>query len=233
MFEDDHNASPINPLPPVVILFCLVIGGIELVMQAAERGLIGGPGGIGWRIDAITSFGFFDTVFAWMLETSSFPPEHLMRFVTYLAFHGSFTHALFTIVFVLAIGKMVAEVFSTLSFVVIFFVSGFVGALAYGLFLDTPVPLIGAYPSVYGLIGAMTFMLWVLARIKGENQYRAFSLIGFLLGIQLFFKLVFGGGDDWVADIAGFVTGFLLSFVLAPDGSERLIKVVGRIRRRR
>jgi membrane associated rhomboid family serine protease len=76
-------------------------------------------------------------------------------------------------------------------------------------------------------------MLWVLARIKGENQYRAFSLIGFLLGIQLFFKLVFGGGDDWVADIAGFVTGFLLSFVLAPDGSERLIKVVGRIRRRR
>ncbi len=233
MYEDDLNASPVNPLPPVIIAFSLVIAGIELIMQAAERGILGGSQGVGWRLEAITSYGFFDSVFNWLIETGNLPLEHTIRFVTYLGIHGSFTHALFVIVFILAIGKMVAEVFSTLSFVVIFFASGIVGALAYAVFIDGNVPLVGAYPAVYGLIGAMTFTLWVVARVTGENQYRAFGLIGFLLGIQLLFKLLFGGGDDWVADIAGFATGFLASFVLAPNGASRVAEAISRIRRRR
>ena len=60
-----------------------------------------------------------------------------------------------------------------------------------------------------------------------------FTLIAFLLGIQLFFKFVFGGGDDWLADIAGFATGFLLSFPLAPHGGERLAQAIAKVRRRR
>jgi membrane associated rhomboid family serine protease len=40
-------------------------------------------------------------------------------------------HAAFVVVFILAIGKMVAEVFSPLAFVAIFWVSAIFGALAY------------------------------------------------------------------------------------------------------
>ena len=43
-------------------------------------------------------------------------------------------------------------------------------------------PLIGI-PGLPGRLAA-----------KGANQYRAFSLIGLLLGIQLLFGLLFGGG---------------------------------------
>ena len=104
MYSDDHNASPFNAIPPVVILLCLVIGGIELLFQGAESGFVGGPEAIGWRLDAIMTFGFFDTVFAWMLETRQVPLEHLIRFLSYSFVHGSFTHAAFTLVFILAIG---------------------------------------------------------------------------------------------------------------------------------
>ncbi len=56
----------------------------------------------------------------------------------------------------------------------------------------------------------------------GANQSRAFTLIAFLMGIQLVFGLIFGGSKDWVADLAGFATGFALSFFLAPGGWARM-----------
>jgi len=232
MHEDDHNAPPVNPLPPVVVVLSLAVAAIELIFQAAERGILGGAAGIGWRLDAIGNFTVFDPLFQWMIETGNFAPEHLLRFVSYGFVHASFTHALFVVVFVLAIGKLVAEAFSAWAFLAIFLASEIVGALAYVLVLDTKIPLIGGYPGVYGLIGAMTFMLWVRARFEGTSQFRAFALIGALLFIQLLFKVLFGGGDDWVADIAGFVTGFALSVFLAPGGGLRLIRAISQIRRR-
>ncbi len=232
MIEQDHNAAPINPLPPAVILVALALIIPEIILQAGARGLIGGVGAVGWRIDAITSYGFFDTVFNWMLETGRLPPEHLLRFLSYDFVFLGFSHAIFAVVLVLAVGKIVAEAFSQLTFLVIFFASTIIGALAYGVFLKTNVPLVGAYPAAYGLIGAMSFMLWLKARVEGTNPMRAFSLIGFLIGIQIFARLIFGGGNDWVADIAGFLTGFLLSFFLAPGGPERMLAILAQVRRR-
>jgi len=62
----------------------------------------------------------------------------------------------------------------------------------------------------------------------GQNQYRAFSLIGFLLAIQLVFGLLFGGGNDWVAELGGFVTGLILSIPLSPHGTRRLLEALRR-----
>ena len=84
-------------------------------------------------------------------------------------------------------------------------------------------PLIGAYPPVYGLIGAFTFLLWVGLAAQGANKLRAFSMIGFLLGVQLLFGVLFGGGWEWLADIAGFAAGFGLSFVVSPGGWARVV----------
>ena len=45
--------------------------------------------------------------------------------------HGSFTHALFVVVILLALGKMVGEVFRWWAVLVVFFGAAVVGALAY------------------------------------------------------------------------------------------------------
>ena len=80
-----------------------------------------------------------------------------------------------------------------------------------------------AEPHHQGLIGGFTYLLWLRLGQLGAQQVRAFSLIGMLLGVQLVFGLIFGGSLDWVADLAGFVTGFLLSIVLVPGGWARLL----------
>lgn len=218
----DPNASPINPLPTVVWLLVLPVIALEIVFGAGARGLAGGPAAIGWRLDAIQDYAISGPVVKWMFATWQFPAEHLLRFVTYPFVHYSFTHALFVVVFMLALGKMVGEVFRLWAVLVIFFASAIGGALAYSLLLNESIPLVGGYPAVYGLIGAYTFLLWVSMSGRGSAQYRAFSLIGFLLGIQLLFGILFGGSRDWVADIFGFATGFALSFVVVPGGWARL-----------
>ena len=223
MPQQPEHSNPINPLPPVVVALFLLIAGIEVVFTLGARGIVGGPDAIGWRIAAIQRYAFSDEIFSWMLGNNIWPVEHVIRTVTYLFVHGSFTHAAFAGVMLLALGKMVGEVFSAVATLAVFVLSGIAGALGYALFLDVDQPLLGAFPGVYGLIGAFTFLLWVRLGQLGANQARAFSMIGFLLGIQLLFGLLFGSNKDWVADVSGFATGFLLSFVLAPGGWQHLV----------
>lgn len=220
----DPDAPPLNPLPAAVIALAVAIFGVELLFMLAKSGLIGGTrGGEDWRIFALQRFAFSGDVFDWMVETGRWPPQHLMRFVTYPFVHVNFTQMIFVLVFVLALGKMVGEAFSNLAVLAVFFASAIVGALVYAVLLDDPRPLIGGFPGAYGLIGAYTMILWVGYGAVGQNQYRAFTLIGFLLGIQLIFGLLFTVGNDWVAEIAGFVTGFVLSGLLVPGSVGRMI----------
>ena len=214
----ERAPSPVNPLPAAVVALVVIIAGIELIFTLGARGIIGGPSAIGWRLDAMQSYAFSGEILAWMQDTGRWPSEHLIRFLSYVFVHASFTHMIFVVVFVLALGKMVAEVMGDLAMVVIFLASGIGGALGYGLLVSSPSPLIGGYPAVYGLIGGFTFILWRSLGAVGANQSRAFTLIAFLMGIQLVFGLLFGSQLDWVADLSGFATGFGLSFFLAPGG---------------
>ena len=217
-----NNPQAVNPLPAAVVALAVVIFGVEVMFTLAERGLTGGTGGIGWRAAAIRDYGFFGDIVDWMLQNRRAPPELLMRFVTYPFLHYSVTHAIFVCVFILAIGKMVGEAFGNIAVLLVFFLSSIGGALAYGLFIDDPSPLVGGYPGVYVLIGGYTFLLWLRLGAMGQQQFMAFRLIGVLLAIQVLFGLFLGGSRDWVADLGGFATGFTTSFFLVPGSFARL-----------
>jgi membrane associated rhomboid family serine protease len=221
MSSPEHQ-SPVNPLPSVVVALFLVFSGVEIVFQLGARGLIGGPTALGWRVGALQEYAFSADIFGWMVENGRWPPEQLARLLTYLFIHGNFTQAAVTMVMLLALGKMVGERFSALATLALFIISGVVGALIFGLMAGEGQWLFGAMPGVYGWIGGFTFLLWTRLGAIGESQLRAFALIGFLIAIQLIFGLLFGGNKDWIADVCGFVTGFLLSFVLVPGGWQRV-----------
>jgi len=177
---------------------------------------------LGWRVVAVETYGFNGQILDWMLVNGVYPVEHLIRFVSFLFVHASFTHAMFAGIMVLALGKMVGEVFSPIATLAIFLLSGIFGAAAYGYVLNEPHWLIGGFPGVYGLIGAFTFLQWIHLRVLGKSQRRAFSLIGALMGIQLLFGVLFGGSYDWLADAAGFAAGFCLSFFVCPGGWRKI-----------
>jgi len=189
MHDPNHNASPFNSIPPVVVVLVVAIVGIELASQAHGAGLLG-----------------------------SIKMANLRM------------HAIFAAVLLLAMGKFVAERFAATSVLLIFFLSSIVAALAYSVFFESQGVLIGAYPAIYGLIGAYTWTLLTAYEQAGENRLKAFQLIGLLVGIQLLFNAIGGGGGlEWVADLFGFVTGFCLSVMLSPG---RLSELLRRFRQR-
>jgi membrane associated rhomboid family serine protease len=224
--RDGFDQSPLNPLPLVVWVLVLPLAAVEITLQLGAAGLAGGATGIGWRNDALQRFALSPEMLDLMLANGQWPADFLMRFLTYPLVHGSLGHAVFAIVFTLALGKMAGEVFSLPAVIAIFVLSAVFGGLVYSLAPGVQQALFGAYPPVYGLIGAFTFILWARLGALHANRYRAFSLIGTLLAIQLVFGVIFGSGPDWIADVAGFVAGFALSFVVAPGGPARMLRLL-------
>ncbi|MGC8202139.1 rhomboid family intramembrane serine protease [Aliiroseovarius sp. PTFE2010] len=229
MPDPAKDEIPFNPLPPMVIALAVVLGAIELVFQAGSAGIIGGQAGIGLRAEAVDAFGFSAPLMDLVADRGAWSAEVLMRFVTYAFVHVSATHVIFVIVFLLALGKMVGETFGNIAVLVIFLAASAVGALAFWLLTGTQARLIGGMPGAYGMIGGYTFMLWVGLGALHQNQMRAFTLIAFLMGIQLLFGLLFGGPPDWVADLAGFATGFVVAALFVPGSGTAMLK---RLRRR-
>ena len=221
-----YDETPLNPLPPVVWLILLPIVAMEVVLSAGGLGLAGGQAGIGWRSEALQRFALSPVMLDQMWQAGQVSTDYLMRFVTYAFVHGNLTHAVFAAVFVLALGKFVGEVFRAWAVAVVFLGAVLAGGLAYSLVPGLKIALYGAYPGAYGLIGAFTYILWARLGAQHAQRGRAFSLIGFLLGIQLLFGALFGGAPDWIADLAGFAAGFLLSFAVAPGGPAHLLRVI-------
>ncbi len=221
----DRNAPPLNPLPAVVWVLALPMIAMEVVLSLGSSGLAGGMDGAGWRLQALERFVFSPQLMAAMMEAGQYPPQQVARLVSYPFVHGGATHALFVVVILLALGKFVGEVFAWWAVLVTYVGASALGAVAYTLVPFSKAGLIGGYPGVYGLIGAYSFLLWVRLA-GGEGQLRAFRLIGFLLALQVVIAVVgvVGSGVEqgttweFVADIGGFVAGFLLAFVVSPGG---------------
>ena len=225
----DLNAPPLNPVPWVVWLLALPMIAMEVVVQAGASGLAGGPAGIGWRVQAVQTLGFSPDYLRQMLALNQYPLDGVYRLFSYAFVHLDLTHTLFVVVIMLALGKFVAEVYAWWAVLVTYFAATAVGAMAYTAVPLTHAGLLGGYPGTYGLIGAYTFLLWM--RQTGQASLRPFQLIGFFMvfqvGIAVFGIVMYGPeqGTTWefVADLAGFATGFVLAFVVSPGGWGRVL----------
>ena len=184
-----YNESPFNALPSVVVALVVPIVAIELWLGAGARGFLGGPEAVGWRIDAIRDYAFSGLLLEHMVETGRWSVPDVLRLVSYPFIHWGFTHMLMVVVFVLALGKMVGEVFSPLAVLVVFFGSAIAGALAFTVLLGlsnglvtivkgaVPLALFGAngYGALLGLLAAPQLMASALAPV-------AFAAIADLAG---------------------------------------------------
>lgn len=226
------DESPLNPLPAAIWALVLPIIAAEIAFGLASAGFMGGGGqGIGLRSAALERTAFAPEMLLRMWQYGEVHWSLLLRLLTFPFIHYGLTHAAFVVVFALAFGKQLAEVFRPSGVVILFFGCAVGGALAYTLLAAVlPFrlnPLVGGYPAVYGFVGAFTFLLWTRLAQTGGNRFRAFALIGMLLIFQLVFGLVFGNaGTAWMAEIAGFCFGFLLSPLVLPGGIGRFRRIL-------
>lgn len=210
-----YDESPFQALPPVVVVLALAVALPEVILSAADRGLLG-VAAAAWRIEALTALGMFPQLLDFGLARGDAWAAEPWRLLSYPFVHRGFVDMLFGTVFVLALGKFVAEAFGAPATLAVFFGAAACGALAWWALGGAAAPLAGAYVPAYGLIGAFTFVLFTRAGTAGTSRLAAFRLIGFLMALQLVFSLLFGSADWWMGELAGFGFGFALSFAVAP-----------------
>jgi len=228
----DHNAAPVNPLPPVLILLCVALGAVEPFLYLQKMGFFGGIAGLDGRSALLQDFALPAGLLSWMAENGQFDGEYVKRFVTHLFVDVSFMSTAFVLVFTLAMGNFVARALGAGRFALLFFVPAFGGAIVYSLLsalLGFGGVLFGGMAGAFGLIGAFTWLMWMGIVRHPMGATSPFALIGFLVGFRVVMAPVFGWHWSTVAEWAAFLIGFGLTAVLVPGGWAHL---VARLRKR-
>lgn len=142
--------------------------------------------------------------------------------------HAGWLHVLGNMLFLYVFGRTVEDRFGHFKFLVLYFASGFAGALMH-IYLNagSRVPSIGASGAIAGVLGAY-FVVTPAARIKltifplvfWTFQLPAVLVLGYWFLIQfvsgyqmLAVETATQGGTAWWAHVGGFITGVLLGLM--------------------
>lgn len=130
------------------------------------------------------------------------------RLLTSVFIHIGFTHLLFNIYALIALGKFTEKIFGHGKMIFIYLFSGLTGSLF--SFLFSPSISAGASGAIFGLLGALVAYGW-----KNSLLWRSGLITNLLivLGINLFFGLVAQGIDNY-AHLGGLLGGILCGFAL-------------------
>ncbi|MEX0969251.1 MAG: rhomboid family intramembrane serine protease [Paracoccaceae bacterium] len=223
---DSH--SVLNPISPILLIIAGAALLLEALFQLTDRGIVGGDAALAWRLEAIQTYGFFDSVFEHFrtngLEAFLHQPALALSFFTYPFLHWSIPDALIGAAIFVAFGRMVSLRFSIWATLVLFVAGTFVAGLAFGIVSSSRQPMIGLFEPSCALIGGYCWTEYRFRKFQGEPVWPAFRILIFLAIFNVALYLFFEPRDYWVGQLAAFAAGFWLSYVLAPGAARRIVQ---------
>ena len=217
----------LNPISPVLLVIAGLAALLETIFQLTDAGVIGGDGALAWRLEAIQSYGFFDGVFEHFrangLAAMARQPELALSFITYPFLHWSIPDALIGVAIFLAFGRVVSLRFSIQATLTLFAAGIFAAALGYGIVSNSGQPLLGLFVPSCALIGGYCWTEYRFRLVQGVPVWPAFRILLFLAIFNLAAYLFLTPTDYWIGQLAAFIVGFGLSFIVAPGGVRRIL----------
>lgn len=146
------------------------------------------------------------------------------RLITSIFLHSGVDHLANNMLVAYFIGQVIEKIISKPRFIILYFCSGIfagIGSLLYNMINQRDIVCIGASGAIYGLVGAMLYIV-LLYRGRIENISRR--------QMALFIILSFYGGFvssnvDNVAHIAGFLAGFFIAILLVKRNNHEVREV--------
>ena len=139
-----------------------------------------------------------------------FAEDRWWTLITANYLHGSLLHLLFNVFALRAVGKINIEIYAPSRLFLIYFLGG-IFSMAVSSLAGIPLTL-GASGAICALIGSMSYDEWRAS--KGDPKRRIAS-IGTWVALIAVTGLAFPNVNNW-AHAVGFVSGFLLGFLLWP-----------------
>lgn len=184
--------------------------GVELVLVAADYGLIGTPR---WRGLAYQNGAFWaGLLYNWR---SNYTGQPGLMFFTYAFLHSGFGHLAGNMITLFFLGGIAQKRVGQRGLAALYTVSAIGGAAAFALLNSSPQPMVGASGALFGLAGAWQYWEWIDRRQAGR---RAWVVLRTVLGLVLMNVLLWvwmDGGLAWETHLGGFIAGWLGAMVLA------------------
>lgn len=211
------RASPEPPRPnreprlrqmPVVLVIAVTCVAIELVLQAADLGLIGSPL---WRRLAYQYGAFWPGLLDnWK---PNYPAQPVAMFFSYAFLHGGLGHLTGNMITLISLAGIVVARVGQRGFLVVYAVAAGVGALTYAALLPGPYPMVGASGALFGLAGAWQYWVQADAPRRQRLWFISRAILG-LVGLNLVLLWHLDGRMAWQTHMGGFVAGWATAAML-------------------
>lgn len=205
----DQDAE--NRLPRVLLGLLVICVAIELVLTAADFGLIATP-----RLRGLVyeNAGFWPGLLrGW---TPNYPGQSLLMFITYGFLHAGLVHLGVNMLTLVSLGIAIVAHVGQKRFAVIYAASLVGGALGFGLLADTLQPMVGASGALFGLAGAQVQWLYADRRARGDAIWPVVRIVLYLAGLNLVLWWAMNGHLAWQTHLGGFISGWIAARLLSP-----------------
>ena len=210
----------LRPLPlsgrpaPVVLAIAGLCAGLEIVFTLAD---LAGYSDI--RRAAIIYGAFWPQLLGdWQ---PVFPGQRVSMFLSYALLHGSFLHMLFNMLILLHLGRETVMRLGQAGFVLVFALCAIGGGAGFALLNGGSAPMLGASGAVFGLFGTSVFWELQVRRAHGASFEPVLRLVLGLVVMNVVLFFLVGGMLAWQAHLGGFVTGFILAWLVTPTLRHR------------
>jgi len=210
-------APPYRPPPRELVLLALVIALTELVLMAADRGIVFDPS----LRSRLYTVGAFWTQLLHGAEPI-FPLQPVTMFVSHAFLHGGFLHMAMNTAVLLGLGRFVGERYGPGAILPTFLAGAVAGAAAFGLISTSPLPMVGASGAVFAFLGVWTVWDWKRLRERRLPTRPVAVRVATLAGLNLLFFVGLSGMLAWEAHLGGFLAGVAIGLRLDGRRAARL-----------
>ena len=196
--------------PPIVVLVLAAICTVlELVLIAADFGLIGSTR---WRGLAYQNGAFWaGLLFDWRPNYAAQP---WTMFISYAFLHGGISHLAGNMLILFLLAPSFEGRAGTVKFLAIYFISAIGGGAGFALLGSSPLPVVGASGALFGLGGALVFWEYADLRSQGKGIWPVLGIIVILALTNVVFWVLLEGALAWETHLAGFITGWAIAWLL-------------------
>ena len=197
-----------NLVVVVLVALCTVI---ELVLLAADHGILGSPR---WRGLAYQNGAFWaGLLYDWR---PNYPAQPWSMFLSYAFLHGGLSHLVGNMLILCLIGPAVAARVGQWKLLAIYGFSAFGGGLGFAVLGHSAQPVVGASGALFGLAGALLYWEYADRKQEGARLWPVAAMVLVLAVMNMVFWVLLKGVLAWEAHLAGFVAGWVIAIVLTP-----------------
>jgi len=197
-------------LPPALLLLAALSALPELVLLAADYGLVGAGH---WRRQAYQNYAFWAGLMGdWR---PNYPAQPYAMFVTYAFLHSGPMHMITNMAILLGFGPVIWRQQGGIGFGLIYLTAILGGALVFGMLSDGPRPMVGASGALFGLMGA-----WIAHNLSGRRKdalplWPIGMMILGLTTLNAFTWWLQSGALAWETHLGGFIAGWVVMWALS------------------